>query len=105
MAPTPDTPPSLLAVAFATSIIAGLGGYFLGQATSVGVFGKTNPPVLEKESDASGAEEDGDTDEEQDLKSFDGTNEECKLVLVVRTDLGMTKGTVSGLVMPVRTQR
>jgi len=34
-----------------------------------------------------------DEDEAQgELSEFPGINEECKLVLVVRTDLGMTKG-------------
>lgn len=91
-----DTAPSTLAIAFATSIIAGLGGYFLGQASSIGIFGKASPPAEKEaidESDVSEDEDDEESDEEQDLKNFDDSNEECKLVLVVRTDLGMTKGT------------
>lgn len=38
---------------------------------------------------------DSDWEEEDqgELAEFSGINEECKLVLVVRTDLGMTKGT------------
>ena len=37
--------------------------------------------------------DDEDEDEEQgELKGFEGNKEECKLVLVVRTDLGMGKG-------------
>ncbi len=46
--------------------------------------------------DSEDDDEDEDSeDEEEDqgeLKSFEGNREECKLVLVVRTDLGMTKG-------------
>ena len=43
-------------------------------------------------------EEDKDEDEDEDeemaaVKSFKGNNDEHKLVLVVRTDLGMQKGT------------
>ena len=38
-------------------------------------------------------EESEDEDKEQgELKAFEGNKEECKLVLVVRTDLGMGKG-------------
>lgn len=38
--------------------------------------------------------EDEESEEEQEgeLKAFEGNREECKLVLVVRTDLGMGKG-------------
>jgi flagellar biosynthesis/type III secretory pathway M-ring protein FliF/YscJ len=39
-------------------------------------------------------DEDEDSDQQnEELQDFTGNNEECKLVLVVRTDLGMTKGT------------
>ena len=36
---------------------------------------------------------DGDGEEGDGLEAFEGSREECKLVLVVRTDLGMGKGT------------
>lgn len=111
-------PPTLLAYCVATAILAGVGGYFLGQATSLGLFGdhatreKAHTPRTtedqtssglkkplaqpeeDDESDLSENDEDPDTDEQQDLAGFeDSGSEECKLVLVVRTDLGMTKGT------------
>jgi len=93
--------PSVWAVAFATAIISGLAGYFLGQASSIGVF--ANQPSSSSSAAQPGAkdqddtepdesEEDGDEDDDQEIKSFANYNEECKLVLVVRTDLGMTKG-------------
>ena len=108
-------PPSALAVAFGSAIIAGLAGYFLGQASAIGVFsnkplpssaaagsaggssGKNKQKANDDESDISDAKEasdleDEDEDDEQELNRFEGSNEECKLVLVVRTDLGMTKG-------------
>jgi len=96
-------PPSVWAVAFATAIISGLAGYFLGQASSIGVFAKNSSPSPsaaqagvkdQDDSEQDASEEDGDEDEEddQEIKSFANYNEECKLVLVVRTDLGMTKG-------------
>ena len=98
-----DSPaPSVWAVAFATALISGLAGYFLGQASSIGVFAKTpiqaqapgskpsNGPDEGESEDSTGDDDDDLT--EQELKSFADRNEECKLVLVVRTDLGMTKG-------------
>lgn len=114
-------PPSILAVAFASAIVAGLAGYFLGQASSIGVFSGSAQPagapatgpraasekkakVADDDSDisdaAGGSDEDDDSDDEddlddQELKGFEDSNEECKLVLVVRTDLGMTKGELS----------
>ncbi|GAB7344592.1 hypothetical protein MBLNU457_3087t1 [Dothideomycetes sp. NU457] len=97
-------PPSTWAIAFATAIISGLAGYFLGQASSIGVFAK-NPSDsaaarVEKDGHDQGpheSEEAGDEEDEddQEIKSFADHNEECKLVLVVRTDLGMTKGKIA----------
>lgn len=111
--------PSILAVAFASAIVAGLAGYFLGQASSIGVFssGASKPNHKSKASsssssagekvdqsdsdisDAGAATDDDDDDDsddddldDQELDGFKDSNEECKLVLVVRTDLGMTKG-------------
>ena len=48
----------------------------------------------ESEDDGEGAEEQeqGEGEGEGELKNFEGKREECKLVLVVRTDLGMGKG-------------
>lgn len=100
------SPPSVASVAIDTAIISGLFGYFLGQAQSIGLFGKPSTSSHaarlrvggeSDQSDTSDADaESGDEDDSlQDLgelKSFAGNNEECKLVLVVRTDLGMGKG-------------
>jgi len=100
------TPPSVWAIAFATALIAGLAGYFVGQASSIGVFSNSHgdrqdPPQSattneRKSSESTSSSDEGDEDEEvshQEIDSFASkTNEECKLVLVVRTDLGMTKG-------------
>ena len=107
MASIPDRPPpSTFAIVFATALLAGVGGFFLGQASSIGLFGSSSRRTRgahNKErnggySDESSEEEQVDEDEEfapqpQELSDFNGAgNEECKLVLVVRTDLGMTKG-------------
>jgi len=94
-------PPSVWAVAFATAIISGLAGYFLGQASSIGVFAKNSSDSAARtgENDAqdteveeSEEEVDEEDEDNQEIKSFADHNEECKLILVVRTDLGMTKG-------------
>ncbi|KAK5119336.1 hypothetical protein LTR85_007692 [Meristemomyces frigidus] len=100
-------PPSAASIAIGTAIISGLFGYYLGQARSIGLFGKpsTSAPAARvgqhaesDDSDISDADADAQSDDEADsvqdlgeLKTFPGNNEECKLVLVVRTDLGMTK--------------
>jgi PTH2 family peptidyl-tRNA hydrolase len=102
-------PPSAAAVAIGTAIISGVTGYFLGQASSIGLFGSSsvNSVAAQKRSsnkddgdDSSDSEsEDEISSDEHDsvqdlgeLKTFPGNSEECKLVLVVRTDLGMGKG-------------
>jgi PTH2 family peptidyl-tRNA hydrolase len=101
-------PPSATAVAIGTAIVAGLTGYFIGQASSIGLFGKNDtrgptarlsregeakPDASETDSevDDDTAEEEDDDDDVQDLgelQTFPGNTEECKLVLVVRSDLG-----------------
>jgi hypothetical protein len=101
MALPPKQEPSIAAIAVATAIISGLTGYYIGQARSIGLFGgssSTSPTLSDTKkqdetSDISDAGSDAsDAPELGDLKTFEGGNEECKLVLVVRTDLGMTKG-------------
>ena len=122
--------PSTTAIAIATAIIAGLGGYFLGQGASIGLFShnssanKTASPAKKSwpnnydvtvhpdssdeelmtylrggKHDQKSREVTDSEDEENDediapgpLNAFEGNREECKLVLCVRTDLGMGKG-------------
>lgn len=108
--------PSVVAAAVASAIIAGLAGYFLGQAKTLGLFGST-PTRQQADSSKGGAdvsdisdaeieaEAESESDDEEDdsqgeLNSFAGNTEECKLVLVVRTDLGMTKGMSSRIQHP-----
>ncbi|KAH8428258.1 aminoacyl-tRNA hydrolase PTH2 [Aspergillus melleus] len=110
MADLDRIPPSTTAYVVATAIIAGVTGYFLGQGSSLGLFSTKekegwpnsyNVKVHRDSSDEEGDDEDDDEEEEEDseeegdggeLANFEGNNEEVKLVLVVRTDLGMTKG-------------
>ncbi|CAA9959868.1 hypothetical protein CFE70_003311 [Pyrenophora teres f. teres 0-1] len=92
--------PSTANIAAACAILAGVTGYMLGQAKSLGFFGGS--PISqstrsEKEKvDDSGDEssEDEDEDDGTTPTEFPDHNEECKMVLVVRTDLGMTKGKI-----------
>lgn len=91
-----STQPSTTNIALACAILAGVTGYFLGTAKSLGLFGGS--PISEpprKRSEKADESEDESSDEEDDNTvpaEFPGHTEECKMVLVVRTDLGMTKG-------------
>ncbi|MCJ1400259.1 hypothetical protein MMC11_003463 [Xylographa trunciseda] len=120
--PSDPSPPSTAAIALATGILCGIGGYFLGQGASLGLFSSSKTTStksswpnsydvtvhpdssdeelmkhLKGEEQAPSDEDDSDEDTEApgELKSFEGNKEECKLVLVVRTDLGMGKGKIA----------
>jgi peptidyl-tRNA hydrolase, PTH2 family len=79
-------PPSMAAVAIASAIVAGLFGFFLGQFSTLG--NVTNKVPSPSSSDSS----DDEFNKEYALAGPPTPAEDCKLVLVVRTDLGMTKG-------------
>ncbi|KAE8133367.1 PTH2-domain-containing protein [Aspergillus pseudotamarii] len=99
--------PSTTAYVVATAIIAGVTGYFIGQGSSLGLFSSKekegwpnsyNVKVHRDSSDEEAEEEESDSEDEGDgseLANFDKSAEEVKLVLVVRTDLGMTKGKIA----------
>lgn len=120
MSSLPDhPPPSTAAIVLTTAILSALGGYFIGQGASIGLFSRSSPKKkswpnsydvtihpdssdeeviesLQMEGVDSSAGEDSGSEpdnEKGELSTFDGNKEECKLVLAVRTDLGMTKGT------------
>lgn len=102
------TQPSAAAVAIASGIFGLVIGYFIGSGSSIGLFDSSGNPNEAKKSwpnsydvkvhaDSSDeeADDEGDEDEEgagKELNSFADSTEEVKLVLAVRTDLGMTKG-------------
>lgn len=113
MAELDRVPPSTTAYVIATAILAGITGYFIGQGASLGLFSSAkekegwpnsyNVKVPQHSSDEDEDYED-DSEEEGDggeLANFDN-NEEVKLVLVVRTDLGMTKGKSFPCASPLR---
>ncbi|CAO2650818.1 Nn.00g091150.m01.CDS01 [Neocucurbitaria sp. VM-36] len=90
--------PSTANIAVACAIIAGVTGYMLGQAKSLGLFGGSpiSQPAQRKDKKADSSDDEDSEDEDDDTApaEFPGHTEECKLVLVVRTDLGMTKGKI-----------
>jgi peptidyl-tRNA hydrolase, PTH2 family len=86
------SPPTTASIALACALIAGATGYFLGQARSIGLFSGSISPTRKEKGELAAEADDSSDDEDQTLGDFEGNNEECKLVLVVRTDLGMTKG-------------
>lgn len=112
---TTTTGPGPLAITIACGILGSLAGYYIGQAYSIGLFssstttksGKKKQATSwpnsydvkvhldsssEAEMDSASEEEDESEDEAGgEIGVFEG-NEEVKLVLVVRTDLGMGKG-------------
>lgn len=108
MASPPSTPPSTLSLIIGASIVAGVTGFFLGQASSIGLLGGapgrrkrrqpvtnagkadlTDRKVADEEDSESGESED---ELQEGLEAFEKEGGECKLTLVVRTDLEMTKG-------------
>lgn len=103
--------PTLGAVVFATALVAGVTGYYIGMGASVGVFSpkdkeqqqqttgtRQSIPASDSESEDDDSSDEEvepelvDDDEKLELATFENNRDEVKLVLVVRTDLGMTKG-------------
>jgi PTH2 family peptidyl-tRNA hydrolase len=73
------TQPSTANIALACAILAG---------------SPISEPTRSKSEKAQDSEDESSDDEDDDTApaEFPGHTEECKMVLVVRTDLGMTKG-------------
>ncbi|KAK3073060.1 hypothetical protein LTR53_005688 [Teratosphaeriaceae sp. CCFEE 6253] len=101
-------PASTASIILATAIVAGLAGYYFAQAQSIGLFGKSSTRSAaggknddsdlsdaSRTASAGGADDDDDVQDLGELMTFADSAEECKLVLVVRTDLGMTKGKIA----------
>lgn len=132
-------PSSSAAIGIATAVLGIVVGYFIGSASSLGLFSTTpsfsssrkhkkswpnsydvdiHPDSSDEElmkglrrekAEKAEAETSDDDDEkeegEQDgLTAFEGVEGDCKLVLIVRTDLGMNKGSssISPLLSPIR---
>lgn len=105
--PLDRVPPTTAAYVIATAIIAGVTGYFIGQGSSLNLFkekeGWPNSYDVKVHSHSSDEEDESESEDEEtedegngeELSSFKDNNEEVKLVLVVRMDLGMTKGMYS----------
>ncbi|WEW60855.1 aminoacyl-tRNA hydrolase [Emydomyces testavorans] len=101
--PIERPPPTTITIAIATAILAGVAGYFIGQGASIGLFGSSSAISQRRAPDVSEDKEDEEEEEEEvesgdeggELAAFEGNTEEVKLVLVVRTDLGMGKGKIA----------
>ncbi|KAJ5217034.1 peptidyl-tRNA hydrolase 2 [Penicillium chermesinum] len=104
--PVDRLPPTTTAYVIATAIIAGVTGYFIGQGASLNLFKEKQgwPNGYDVKVHADSSDEEDDSEEEEDsedegngeeLANFKENREEVKLVLVVRTDLGMTKGKIA----------
>ncbi|GJN87959.1 hypothetical protein Rhopal_000914-T1 [Rhodotorula paludigena] len=89
--------PSLWGTAAAVGVASGLVGYFIGVGATLPITrglsesAKANEQESDYETDSDG--EGGDADDLAAVKA-EG-DEPCKLVLVVRTDLNMTKGKIA----------
>ncbi|KAF7192571.1 putative peptidyl-tRNA hydrolase 2 [Pseudocercospora fuligena] len=102
-------PPGAGAYALSAAIISFSLGYLAGQGRAIGLFGgsaarkiatseKSKTAGTDDDDDSSdvSASEDDEASDLGELQSFAGNTEECKLVLVVRSDLGMTKAAQCG---------
>ncbi|KAL9620683.1 MAG: hypothetical protein Q9160_004819 [Pyrenula sp. 1 TL-2023] len=114
--------PSTAAIAIAVAIVAGTVGFFLGQGSSIGLFDSGGNPKDARKSwpnsydvdvhldssdeelqsrgnrkttDRKSESESEDDSGGEELKPFENNTEEVKLMLIVRTDLGMTKGKIA----------
>jgi hypothetical protein len=92
----PDNWGTGVALVFAGTVA----GFFLGRYTvsneyprSLNGAGTKRRGLIQLVDNSDDDEDDDEEEEDQaDLKTFKGNDEEWKLILVVRTDLGMTKG-------------
>ena len=112
------TPPSALALSISSLLLGLVAGYFIGSGSSLGLFSSQSkhtptgqkgswPNSYDVKVHADSSDEEAMADDEQEesededagdgreLSNFEGNNEEVKLVLVVRTDLGMGKGKIA----------
>lgn len=111
--PLDRVPPTTTAYVIATGIIAGVVGYFIGQGASLGLFHEKKSwpnsydvKVHRDSSDEEGDDEEGESEDDseeegngEELAQFKDNSEEVKMVLVIRTDLGMTKGMWNSLAL------
>ncbi|BFZ59211.1 hypothetical protein YB2330_000216 [Saitoella coloradoensis] len=97
--------PALVPSVIATAVLCLAVGYYVGLGASLGVSSsnktrskkKDAEPVTDLESESEAEEEATDSEDEAPAttEASANTTEEAKLVLVVRTDLGMTKGKIA----------
>jgi PTH2 family peptidyl-tRNA hydrolase len=87
------------------SLAYAAGGVLIGTFAGF-VLGRSTAPTPKRPSkhiklvDSEDEEDLDEEDEQEGLNGFANSYEECKLVLVVRTDLGMTKGKLDPIFYP-----
>ncbi|RPA86173.1 peptidyl-tRNA hydrolase 2 [Ascobolus immersus RN42] len=94
---------SKFGLVIASSILAGIVGYFVGIGSTLNISHDSKAPsekgksVEDSEIETEAEEEvsESEDDEPNGITSDQYAGAECKLVLVVRTDLGMTKGKIA----------
>ncbi|KAF8420082.1 peptidyl-tRNA hydrolase PTH2-domain-containing protein [Tirmania nivea] len=91
--------PTVLAAIVAASILSGALGYYLGLGSTL-ILSRDTPSSSSSPTKPGASSSPEATDDEadtptSDIKSFSDVSGECKLVLIVRTDLSMTKGKIA----------
>ena len=89
--------PSVLATVFATSILSGVVGYYIGLGSTLSLH---RPPASRTTTDPNDdtdtdCQPDSDDEKSETANDFSDIPGECKLVLVVRPDLKMSGGKIA----------
>lgn len=85
--------PRAIATAAGLLLAGTIAGFIWGRATAPPTRKSPSHKISLKDNESE-TDVDSDHEGEEDLQTFADRREECKLVLIARTDLGMTKGTL-----------
>ncbi|RMZ85015.1 hypothetical protein DV738_g304, partial [Chaetothyriales sp. CBS 135597] len=90
------TPPSAIALSLSSLLLGLVTGYFLGSGSSIGLFASSRKTSSKYSSALTPKNQKSSWPNSYDVTPFpDSAADEVKLVLVTRTDLGMTKGKIA----------
>jgi PTH2 family peptidyl-tRNA hydrolase len=78
--------------AAALLIVGSAAGFLIGRVTAATETIPSHPNAPTNSPEAEAESSSDDESDEESFQQFPGSHEECKLVLAVRSDLGMTKG-------------
>jgi PTH2 family peptidyl-tRNA hydrolase len=81
-----------MGTAIAFLVVGSIAGFFLGRVTTRAASTGTSGSSAKHVKSIAGFNGEDEDEDDQELQSFENQLEEMKLILVVRTDLGMTKG-------------